>query len=306
MARRGDDDDDAPWLAGVAEERGRTTSVSRRSFWLGVTLFLVALAAILGGLYAVTSRPREEGSARVTVDPEQLPLIAADAGPYKVRPLDPGGLQVDGAGDAMHAAATGADPGGEIDPYAVPEEPVTRPGEAEPQELLPPGDGASARAAIPPLGVVPRVTPPALPPPSRIPVAPVVATAPPKSPPVTTAKPTPTPASTPVVSAKLDPAKPSTTARAETGKDVPATPSTGGPSALQLGAFSSRDKAESAWTAAKDRFPAVAGLTKRIDAIDRNGAKLYRLRASGVANRAAAADLCARLRVAGAACLVAE
>ena len=93
--------------------------------------------------------------------------------------------------------------------------------------------------------------------------------------------------------AKFDPAK------------ADAAPSTGGSVALQLGAFSTRDKAEAAWTKAGGDG-ALAGLAKRIEPVERDGATLYRLRARGVASKAAASALCGRIRSAGNACIVAE
>ncbi len=74
---------------------------------------------------------------------------------------------------------------------------------------------------------------------------------------------------------------------------------------LQLGAFSTRDKADAAWTKAGGDG-ALSGLTKRIEPVDRDGTTLYRLRAAGVASKAAATALCGRIKAAGNACIVAE
>ena len=79
----------------------------------------------------------------------------------------------------------------------------------------------------------------------------------------------------------------------------------GGLVTLQLGAFSTRDKADAAWTKAGGDG-ALSGLTKRIEPVEHDGVTLYRLRAGGVASADAAKALCGRLHAAGAACIVTE
>jgi cell division septation protein DedD len=67
---------------------------------------------------------------------------------------------------------------------------------------------------------------------------------------------------------------------------------------VQLGAFSSPEKAEEAW----GKLAARHGLTgKRVIAVTTNGKTLYRLRSSGDANA-----ICARLKAAGDPCAVVE
>ncbi len=302
MARPRDDDEDAPWLAGVAEERDASTAMPRSRLIGGIVVFLVLLAAIVGGLFAITSRTREGGSSvEVAATPAEVPLIAADPGPYKVRPDDPGGMQVEGAGETMYAAGEGANIGGELDPGALPEEPLARPGQGGPQELLPPAAGASEVAAIPPAGSVPRP----LPKPSAV-------AAPPTAPPNTRFEPTtrPTQGDDPHLRVVPDAtAVPTPLKRLpKPPAPVPGTPPPKaiGSAALQLGAFSSSAKADAAWKDYTARFGYLAGLGKSVGKVERDGTTLYRLRATGVADHATAVDLCARLRVAGEACLVAE
>ena len=288
MARQTDDfdDDDMPWLAEVPEERAASTSVSRRRLIGGIALFAALLALIVGGIWAITSGQREDGSSsEVAVNAEDVPLIPADPGPYKVRPADPGGMQIDGAGDTMYAAGEGEDVGGALDPGALPEDPLPRPGTmaAAPEDLLPPAPGASAQVAIPPArGVAPPAASPA---PTATAtaraVAPVV---------VPVAKPAPLkPLPKPVAS--LPGATPVKAA--------------GGSAALQLGAFSSSAAADTAWKDMTKRFAYLAGLGKSVAKVERDGQTLYRLRATGVADAETASDLCARLKVAGEDCLVA-
>ena len=279
---RPEPDDDAPWLSGVEATRD-TTYVPQRRLIGGALLFLALLGVILGGLYWVTARARQGGSSGTAVrSPEEAPLIAADPGPYKVPPdADaPTGLKVDGAGNTIYAAGAGQTVTGALDPGAMPEEPLARPGApgAAPTDLLPTEAGGSATAAIPPAGAKAR------------PVAETPKPAP--APPVKLADATPTP---------LKPLpKP---APVEAGKPVKTASGSG---ALQLGAFSSSAKADSVWADYAKRFKYLAGLGKSVQSVERDGTTLYRLRATGVADAAAAADLCARLKIAGVECVVAK
>ena len=234
--------------------------------------------------------------------PEDAPLIAADPGAYKVQPANPGGAQITGIDDSVAAVAGGRDQGSAILPDE-PEEPLARPGTpgaAPPIDLLP-------ATVPPPVAVAATAAPPA---PRVIAAAPVVAPPP-------TAKPKPAPtiagldapkavkATVPKdrlaaiahdldASAKpLDVAKPKTVLKPT------------GSIALQLGAFSTSDKADAAWAKAAGDGT-LSGLAKRIEPVDRGGATLYRLRAVGVASKDAAKALCGRITAAGNACIVAE
>ena len=51
-------------------------------------------------------------------------LIAAPDGAYKQKPAEPGGMKVEGQGDAAYAASAGADVNAAIDIAALPEAPV--------------------------------------------------------------------------------------------------------------------------------------------------------------------------------------
>lgn len=323
------DDDDLPWLAeGVREER--STLVPRARLF-GGGLIAVLLAVLVGiGVY-LASGHKSDGSSGYA-RPEDAPLIAADAGAYKVAPADPGGAQITGLDETMAATASGRDLGSAILPDAS-EEPLARP--------LP---GAAPAPAIPPTDLLPAILPPVVPaPPATRPIvaAPVVAPVPPpkaasKAEPV---KPTPTadapakttakvepkakphdadplaappakPADPAVRAAKFDPAKPDPAPPKPVKVDAakPDAAAAEPPSAkrvsLQLGAFSTRDKAEAAWTTAGGGG-ALAGLAKQIEPVDRDGTTLYRLRAGGVPSKAAATALCVRVKAAGNACIVA-
>nr|WP_295660720.1 SPOR domain-containing protein [Polymorphobacter sp.] len=312
MARQpdpGDDlDDDAPWLAeGVRENRG-STMVPRGRIIGGVLVAVALIVLIVLGIYLISARKQDGSSGFKRA--EDAPLIAADPGPYKLAPTDPGGASVAGITDSIAAAGRGDDPGSAIDTTATPEEPLARPGTAPepPTDLLPhtpaqvtaPAAPVVAPSARPAPPVVATVKP-AIVPPVKIAPAPIAA---PVTPPVAD-KPKPKPK--PLVAP--EPARPKFDPLADTAVSAPPpkpAKASGGSAALQLGAFSTEAKADAAWSAAVGHAPALASLSKRVEPIERDGKTLYRLRAGGVASKAAASELCAKVKAGGDACLVAE
>jgi outer membrane biosynthesis protein TonB len=72
---------------------------------------------------------------------------------------------------------------------------------------------------------------------------------------------------------------------------------------VQLGAFSSVDKAEAEWTRARERFPALQSLEPRITPVQAQARRLFRLQA-GVPDEASAKGLCETLKGGGQPCLV--
>lgn len=109
------DEDRLPWLETVEADEQEGPTVARTIAL--VVLGLVVLAAIVLGVYRLQRPSAPAGNGD---------LIVAQEGDYKVRPDDPGGMKVNGEGDAAIAtsAGKGAD-GGRIDLNAVPEKPVT-------------------------------------------------------------------------------------------------------------------------------------------------------------------------------------
>lgn len=108
------DEDRLPWLETVEpdEDDRRHTG---RNLALGV-LALAVVAALVVGIVLWRQSVGGEGDGT---------LIAAQEGDYKVRPDDPGGLRVEGEGDAAIATSAGAKAGeGSVDLKAVPEAPV--------------------------------------------------------------------------------------------------------------------------------------------------------------------------------------
>ncbi len=110
------DEDRLPWLEAVEtddEDEGVTGSKL-----MGLVLAgLLAIGVLVGGIWWLRNQqqgPQGDGT-----------LIAAQEGDYKVKPDQPGGMKVEGQGDASFAASEGAEANGKVDMAAKPEAPVT-------------------------------------------------------------------------------------------------------------------------------------------------------------------------------------
>lgn len=134
--------------------------------------------------------------------------------------------------------------------------------------------------------------------PSPPPATPVPAarTTPQRTPPLAAAPPsrTPPPVGVATPAPKTAPPKPVTAAPVR-----PAPTGAGGAWRVQLGAFSSADRANGAWATLAGKIPALRRLDHRVVA----AAPLQRLQAVGIADRAAANELCRVVAAAGSACL---
>ena len=314
-------DDDEPWLAeGV---RDAPATMVPRTRLLGGVLLALALAVLVAlGVYFAAGHKSDGATGYVRA--EDAPLIAAEPGPYKVRPADPGGAQITGLTDSLALAAGGGDQGSAIAPDDR-EEPLARPGIAEatpPTDLLPAAIPPAA-ATLPAKAIVsaPVVAPaPIVVPPAAKPAPPVakpraeVAIATVEQPEARPAKPPRSDSDGGTIPVKIKPVRHddpladdavTKLAAAPPADDALAKAKPATKAALQLGAFSTRDKAEAAWVKAGGDG-ALSGLTKRIELVERDGATLYRLRAGGVGGGDAAKALCARIKSAGNACIVAE
>ncbi len=213
------DNEALPWLEAVDDE-DQPRGVSARKMLVALLMVGIAVAIVVGTLFYLGRQSGGSGP------PE---LIRAEAGPYKVRPDDPGGLDV--AGDSGTAFATGA------------------------------GEDRDAQLDVG------KMTEPPPPPP--------LAEGAPKPPPPPEPKPEPKP-------------------------EPPVAPGTPGPS-IQLGAYGSTAKAETAWRMLSSRFPAVGALNKQI--VPYSGG--YRLRA-GAGSTAEAKAACASVTAGGENCFVVQ
>ena len=106
-------EDRLPWLEAVEEEEGDGPSIAK--LVAAIVIGLVAIGVIVGGLFWLGNRGQDATGE----------VIAAPEGDYKVRPANPGGMNVSGEGDVSAAASAGQQPQGNLNVNAVPEAPVT-------------------------------------------------------------------------------------------------------------------------------------------------------------------------------------
>lgn len=120
-------DPDLPWLQEVEDEDG-PRGISGRAMLIGFVAVLLAAAAVAGGFFWLGSREPVVTSAA----PE---LIRAPQTPYKVKPDDPGGLDVTGESQTTFETSAGQDIDARL---AIPGEPDAP--TAVPPKRLPPNE----------------------------------------------------------------------------------------------------------------------------------------------------------------------
>ena len=273
----------------------------------------------------------------------EVPVIAADATPEKVKPADEGGLQVPNQNVQVLENMSGAPaPSQGETVMPEPEQPVTPPVASEAQtpsaeqapaivESTAPESGATSAAPeapavdAPPAPEAPLATSPL---PEQTENAAADATAVPPSP--QPASPAPQPAQTePAAAPTADgqaaatepapaaiqpvpapaPSEPAQPAKAEptATQEAAVTPTPPmGKSRIQLAAGKSEDAVKKEWAALQKAHPDLLGpLTLNIERVDKGASGVfYRLQAGPLADKAAAKKLCASLKQAHQDCIV--
>jgi hypothetical protein len=147
------DEDRLPWLEAVEEEDGEGDGPSVVKLIAAIVVGLVAIGVIIGGLFWLDHRPQSGANGEI---------IAAPEGDYKVRPENPGGMNVSGEGEVSAAASAGQTPQGNLNLGATPEAPVTqapRPAAAAPPQVAQAPAPAPVHPASAPAPVPPRPAP---------------------------------------------------------------------------------------------------------------------------------------------------
>jgi hypothetical protein len=237
-----------------------------------IAIAAVAIAVVvMGGVWALSGRHHAA----------TVPVIAPDSRPLRIKPTNPGGMQVPGVGDAMTSDSTGA----ETDKLAPPPETPAPQALAQQAQAA---DNAKAQATQTPLSAPPSALSAAAA--AQPAAAPLAALPPVNTPPVATAPkataPTPPPPPPP------SPAAPS-----------PPTAQAAGHAEVQLAALDSEAAAHAEWDRLRHRYPALlAGHAPSITRFDHDGHSYWRLRTGGFTDIGAATQFCAGLRAKGAAC----
>lgn len=118
-------DEQLPWLEAVDDEDGPRGVPARRML---AALLVVLLAAAL--VFATFFWLGRQNGGDVAGAPE---LIRADPKPYKVKPADPGGLDVAGESETAYKTSAGEDTDGQLDLSRLPEQQVAAPPKPAPE-----------------------------------------------------------------------------------------------------------------------------------------------------------------------------
>ena len=121
-------DEQLPWLQAVDDE-DEPRGLSARKMLAALTVVMLA-GLIVAGTFFWLGRSRTEGGG----PPE---IIHAEAGPYKVKPTDPGGLDVAGESETAFETSAGEDKDAQLDLGKLPETGVARPPPAPEPKALP-------------------------------------------------------------------------------------------------------------------------------------------------------------------------
>jgi cell division septation protein DedD len=127
-------DEQLPWLEAVDDEDG-PKGVPARRMLAALLVVLLAAALVSATFFWLGRQNAVTGGA-----PE---LIRAQPGPYKVRPADPGGLDVAGESETAFETSAGQDRDAQLDLSKAPETPVAAP---KPQPKPEPAETKPAKA----------------------------------------------------------------------------------------------------------------------------------------------------------------
>ena len=139
-------DEQLPWLEAVDDEDGPSGIPARRM--LAALLVVLLAAALVSATFFWLGR---QNVGEVAGAPE---LIRADPKPYKIKPTDPGGLDVAGESETAFQTSAGEDTDAQLDLSRMPEQAVAPPPKpaAEPNPAETPKPQAAEAAPEQPTG----------------------------------------------------------------------------------------------------------------------------------------------------------
>jgi len=124
MSDEGTYDESLPWLTPV-EDEDEPQGLSARRMLVALMVVLLAGLIIAGTFFWMGRR-----DVVVNGPPE---LIKAPPGPYKVKPPNPGGLDISGESETAFETSAGEDKDSQLDLNKLPETPVAKPPKPEPK-----------------------------------------------------------------------------------------------------------------------------------------------------------------------------
>jgi hypothetical protein len=130
------DDGQLPWLQAV-EDEDEPRGLSARKMLAALVVVLLAAGIVAATFFWLGRR-----DVAVNGPPE---LIHAEPGPYKIKPPNPGGLDVAGESETAFETSAGEDKDAQLDLNAVAEQPIAKPPKPEPKSVAP----AEAKPAAP-------------------------------------------------------------------------------------------------------------------------------------------------------------
>ena len=125
-----------PWLAAV-EDEDEPRGISASKMLAAVVVVALAVVIVAGAFFWVGHRNA------IANGPPQL--IKAPPGPYKIKPPNPGGLDIAGESETAFETSAGEDKDSRLDPNKLPEVPVAKPA-PQPKQASP---AAGARPPAP-------------------------------------------------------------------------------------------------------------------------------------------------------------
>ena len=142
------DDGQLPWLQAV-EDEDEPRGVSARKMLAALGLVLIAVLLVAATFFWLGRR-----DTAVNGPPE---LIRAEPGPYKVKPPNPGGLDIKGESETAFETSAGEDKDAQLDLSKMPEAPVAKPPKEPPQAAPQPGFSTATKTPAKPEPAPPNV-----------------------------------------------------------------------------------------------------------------------------------------------------
>ena len=124
-----------PWLAPV-EDEDEPRGISARRMTAALLVVVLAALIVAGTFFWLGRRDIAAGGP-----PE---LIKAPTTPYKVKPSNPGGLDITGESETAFETSAGEDKDSKLDLNKLPEAPIAKPPKAQPQPVPAPAPEAKA------------------------------------------------------------------------------------------------------------------------------------------------------------------